>query len=680
MPQYAPTLALSAVWLLLEGDIVIGKTLGKYRIIEQIGHGGMAEVYKAYHPGLDRYVAVKLMHTFLIDEQGFMERFQREARSVARLRHPNIVQMYDFDSDGDVSYMVMEFLEGPSLKNKLNELEAQGQWPTLKETARIVRDVGQALDYAHQRGMIHRDVKPANIMLTKDGGAILTDFGIVKMLSATTQLTASGAMIGTPAYMAPEQSMGDAGDERADIYSLGIVLYQLATGRLPYEADTPMAVVLKHLNAPLPIPSTLNPELPEGVERVILKALAKDPNDRYQSVREMLEHLDQAMQGQPVPQVDPSITMANHALLGDATLSSAPLTSPAEAPASQAVAEAPPIQPARRLPGWAWGLIGLLLVALIGGGWMLLGGGGGGDAPTPTPTTAVALASATPTPSATPQPTYTPDLTATVERELFLTLIAPTSTRTATPTPTHTATPTATPDETAIAFAACNFDATLDQHVTYGPGTFIGPDTPFQKTWRLRNSGDCDWPEGIVLAFISGEPMGAKEQVAVESVPPDETTDVSIAMRSPSANGNYTANWQLEIAEGQPVGEEFTVQINVGPTPTPRPTNPPPPTATPPATATPAGPLEMSIPSILAKTCWFEPDDGTWGGTLAWSAWGGTGNYEYYFAEISPEFKLEGSIFEFQSQSGKTWSGTFYTVSGGEIVKSDRFVQPDECE
>jgi hypothetical protein len=654
---------------------LIGKTLGKYRIVEQLGRGGMAEVYKAYHPSLDRYVAIKLMHSFLAGEEGFVDRFRREARSVARLRHPNIVQMHDFDAEGDVTYMVMEFLEGPSLKHKLSELETQGEWLTLQEAVRIIRDVGEALDYAHRREMVHRDVKPANIMLTADGGAILTDFGIVKMLSADTQLTASGAMIGTPAYMAPEQSMGAAGDDRADIYSLGIVLYQLATGRLPYDADTPMAIVLKHLNAPLPIPSTLNPDLPEGVERVILKALAKDPDDRYQSVREMLDHLDQAMRGGTVPAVDPSITMANQPIAGATTLAGGDLSTPV--PATQTTVA----QPMRRFPVWVWGLAGLAVIAALVGGFALLGGG---DKSTPTPTqqsTQVALLTetATPTVTGTPRPTNTPDQTATVERALFLTLIAPTPTGTPAPTPTDTPPPTDTPDQTAVALANCTFDATLDEHVTIRPGQYLRAGASFEKTWRLRNSGDCAWPAGTTLIFVSGDQMGAEDEVEVEPIAPGETVDVSVAMRAPNANGSYAGAWQIVRPTDVSFGEEIAVQINVGPTPTPRATSTPRPTATPWATATPTGPLEMSIPSILGGSCWSDPNTGTWGATLAWSAWGGTGTYEYYFAEIRADFKLPGPEYPFTGQVTKPWSGTFYTVSGGVTVKQDRFIPPSEC-
>jgi serine/threonine protein kinase len=675
---------------------LIGRTLGKYRIVEQIGRGGMASVYKAYHPGLDRYVAIKLMHAFLVDEEGFAERFRREAQSVARLRHPNIVQMYDFDVEGDTSYMVMEFLQGPSLKHRLAELEAQGGWLTLEEAAQIVRGVGEALDYAHRNGMVHRDVKPANIMLTDDGGAILTDFGIVKMLSAATQLTASGALIGTPAYMSPEQTTGLVGDERTDIYSLGIVLYQLATGRLPYDADTPMAIVLKHLNAPLPIPTMLNPDIPEGVERVILKSLAKNPDDRYQTVRDMLDHLDSAMRGERVPAVDRAITTASQPITGSPTLTGKQL------PAGTT-------PPRRPTPFWAVGSAALLLVAILVGGFALFGRTS--PTPTPTPTTAVALAPPTSSPTITatetPRPTNTPDVAATNSAATVvaaaLTVGAPTrtaiptptntptptSTHAPTPTPTATATPTpeptVTPDLTVAALAACNFDAKLEEHVTAPLGAYFAPGAQFRKTWRLSNSGDCPWPAGTVLVFVSGDQFGADDELDVKPVVPGETIEVSLAFDAPRAIGFFSGVWRLKLPDGDPFGEEIPVAVNVGPTPTPRATNTPRPTSTPgptdtpPASPTSTGPLEMSIPSILPGSCWLDPNTGRWGGTLVWSAWGGGGNYEYFAEGVGPEFQLAGPSHDFSSQVNHRWPGSLYTRSGETVVKVDRWVEPSEC-
>jgi serine/threonine-protein kinase len=273
---------------------LVGKTLGgKYRIVERLGRGGMAEVYKAFQTSLDRYVAVKVMHPFLADDPGFAARFEREAKSVAALRHPNIVQVYDFDVERDTPYMVMEFIEGATLKARLESLAHRGQPLPLKAALKIIREIGQALAYAHRRNMVHRDVKPANVMVDSTGRVILTDFGIAKILTGP-QYTASGATVGTPAYMAPEQGLGQSGDHRADLYSLGVMLYQLTTGELPFDADTPMAVMLKHINDDLPPPRSVNPNLPDSVERVIVKSMAKKPDDRYQTVDEMLGELEKA--------------------------------------------------------------------------------------------------------------------------------------------------------------------------------------------------------------------------------------------------------------------------------------------------------------------------------------------------------------------------------------------------
>ncbi|MBS1245589.1 MAG: hypothetical protein H6R36_244, partial [Chloroflexi bacterium] len=273
----------------------------------------------AYQPGLDRYVAVKVMHSFLSEDKDFLARFQREAKLVASMRHPNIVQVHDFDVESGLSYMVMEFIDGETLKGRLQNLEEKDQWISIDEAVRIVLLVGSALKYAHRLGMVHRDVKPANVMIDKQGSVILTDFGIAKIFSGggATQLTATGAMVGTPSYMAPEQGMGQPGDERSDIYSLGVMLYQLVTGRLPYEADTPLAVVLKHINQSLPMPRQANPEVSESIERVILKAMAKNPDDRYQHVGEMLNDLKRAT-GMVLDET-PTDTMRSRALPAGAT-------------------------------------------------------------------------------------------------------------------------------------------------------------------------------------------------------------------------------------------------------------------------------------------------------------------------------------------------------------------------
>jgi len=265
---------------------VAGKTLGKYRLVEKLGQGGMAQIYKAYQPDLDRYVAIKILHPHLTADEAFALRFQREARAVAALDHPHIVRVYDFDTEDDLAFLVMEHLEGVSLRSMLHDLDCRDKLLELEEVERIVGALADALDHAHRRGIVHRDLKPSNVLSTPTGRPVLTDFGIARMVD-TTVITESGGTLGTPAYMSPEQGQGESGDARSDIYALGVLLYQLCTGRVPFEGDTPYAVILKHITAPLPSPRSVRPELPVAVEKVILKALSKHPNDRYQAASEL---------------------------------------------------------------------------------------------------------------------------------------------------------------------------------------------------------------------------------------------------------------------------------------------------------------------------------------------------------------------------------------------------------
>lgn len=394
----------------MSSSSMVGKTIGKYRIISPLGRGGMAEVFKAYQPGLDRYVAIKLMHSFLTKDKEFGARFQREARVVASLRHPNIVQVHDFDIEGDTSYMVMEFIDGETLKDRLLRTEERGEHMPLNEAVRIILAVGSALTYAHRMGMVHRDVKPANVMIDRDGQVILTDFGIAKILhgaSGGSQLTASGAMIGTPSYMSPEQGLGQPGDERSDIYSLGVMLYQLTTGHLPYEADTPMAVVIKHIQGPLPLPRSINPGLPEAVERVILRALAKNPDDRYQHVDEMITDLGRAM-GLPLAEstldpmqtrVSPAVTVAR------------PTPAPPQDRSSAGTVPAAPVAAPKRKAGLT-ALVTVLVIVVVaialGGVWLLYNASNRPAAISPTSTLRPTFTVPPTTPAPTLAPTNTP--------------------------------------------------------------------------------------------------------------------------------------------------------------------------------------------------------------------------------------------------------------------------------
>ncbi|MBN1580983.1 MAG: AAA-like domain-containing protein [Anaerolineae bacterium] len=270
------------------------KTLGKYKIISQLGMGGMARVFKAYQPGLDRHVAIKVIHSHLSSTGNFIERFEREAATIARLRHPGIVQVYDFDSQGGLYYMVMELIEGPSLKTRLEEHYARQQTFSLSETLHILTTLGGAIDAAHAQGIVHRDLKPANIMFTAEGQAVLTDFGIARIFGKTS-FTSTGTIAGTPKYMSPEQVQGERGDERSDIYSLGVTLYEMLTGCVPFDADNTFGIMMKHVTEQVPPPTLCNPDIPQAVEQVILKALSKSPDDRYQTAGDLVNAFENAI-------------------------------------------------------------------------------------------------------------------------------------------------------------------------------------------------------------------------------------------------------------------------------------------------------------------------------------------------------------------------------------------------
>lgn len=290
-------------------NALTGTTLGSYRVLTPIGRGGMAVVYKGYQPSLDRYVAIKVMDIRMMGhsvtgDHAFLERFQREAASTAQLRQQNIVQLYDFGTHEGISYMVMEYIEGMTLKERLEQQRLQQQPLPLPEVVQIVHDIAGALDYAHAHGIIHRDVKPANILLRREDRltqatgeeqftAVLTDFGVARMLERV-QLTGTGATIGTPDYMSPEQAAGSPAENASDIYALGIVLYEMLTGELPFHADTPIAVLLKHMQAAPPSVLRAAPHLPADLEAVVIQALAKEPRHRFPTATALAHALSQA--------------------------------------------------------------------------------------------------------------------------------------------------------------------------------------------------------------------------------------------------------------------------------------------------------------------------------------------------------------------------------------------------
>jgi serine/threonine protein kinase len=275
-------------------DTFINKRIGRYEIRERIGVGGMARVYKAWDSNLDRTVAVKILHDHLAEDATFKERFEREAKFIASLNHPNIVQVYDFSMTNEggqmISYMVMPFIAGKNLREILEATCARGERLSNDRIRDILLDVAAALNYAHNRGMVHRDVKPANILFDEHDHAVLSDFGIARLAEAA-HLTQEGATVGTPTYISPEQASGLPVDARSDLYALGVMLYEMLAGEPPFTADTNLSLILKHMNEPVPsISQHLSVNNP-ALDALVYKAMAKNEDDRHQTAQAFADDL-----------------------------------------------------------------------------------------------------------------------------------------------------------------------------------------------------------------------------------------------------------------------------------------------------------------------------------------------------------------------------------------------------
>jgi serine/threonine protein kinase len=317
-----------------------GTSLGPYQIQALLGTGGMGQVYRAHDPRLGREVAIKVLAAPLAQEPGSLERFRREARAVAQLYHPHIVPIYDFGEQDTLMYLVMPFISGGTLREILTR---HGTLP-LSEAYAFFEPLADALQYAHERGLIHRDVKPANVLLNNEGGALLTDFGIARLarrdVEATT-LTSPGAFVGSPAYAAPEMVLEEEVDHRVDVYALGVLLFQMLTGRLPFAASSALAVLMMQVEQPPPAPRRLNPAIPPAVEAVVLQALAKAPAERYPSMAAFAAALRSASSAHPLADI------AAQSILPEQTVPLLPeqygLTVEAAAPFSM-VEDLPPLE------------------------------------------------------------------------------------------------------------------------------------------------------------------------------------------------------------------------------------------------------------------------------------------------------------------------------------------------
>ena len=355
-------------------DTLIGTVFdGRYRIVRKLGAGGMADVYLAEDQELGRQVAIKILNDRHAADDSFIERFRREAKNAAGLSHPNIVSIYDRGEAEGTYYIAMEFLDGRSLKELI---VGRGPAP-IKVAIEYARNILAALAAAHKQGIVHRDIKPHNVLIGAEGRVKVTDFGIAR--SGASQMTEVGSIIGTAQYLSPEQARGAPVDQTSDLYSVGVVLYEMLTGQVPFTGDTPLEIAMKHLSEVPRPPSELRPEIPHDLDSVVLRALAKDPGERYQSAEEMNADLARVAEGLPV---DPETEEAATAVLSGSGLMAAAPTSviarprPGEPSRPAPPGATPPAgyygyegPPRRRRPVWPWVLSVLLLAAAAGAAW-----------------------------------------------------------------------------------------------------------------------------------------------------------------------------------------------------------------------------------------------------------------------------------------------------------------------
>ena len=338
----------------------------RYEVEAPLGTGGMAEVWRGHDRVLNRTVAIKTLLPQFARDASFVDRFRREAQAAARLNHPGIVSVYDSGTDGDTPYIVMQYIEGRTLADFL------GSGKTLPpgQAAKIAQDIAEALGVAHAHGVIHRDIKPANVMITRDGKVLVMDFGIARLISGPETAPQTSAVLGTASYLSPEQAQGQSVDARSDIYALGVVLYEMLTGRPPFTGDSPMAIAYKQVNATPPAPSSANPEVPPELDAVVMRALSKNPANRYQTGQEFADDLERARTGGQV--------MATPLL-------------PAGGEATQVISRPQPtsvLPPQDQEPGgsrkaWVGALLAVVIMALLAAGaylaFTLLTDDGGGE-------------------------------------------------------------------------------------------------------------------------------------------------------------------------------------------------------------------------------------------------------------------------------------------------------------
>jgi serine/threonine protein kinase len=611
----------------ISGSIVHSRQIGKYQIIARVGNVGHSQIFKALHPDLDRVVAIEAFNRAASPDRDAWDRFRQEKRKMAALRHPNILHIYDLEVVGDAVLVVMEYVEGETLAQRLMRLQREGRRMSLRRALRIVIAVGRAIHYAREQGVDDCAVEPTHVMLRDDNQVVLTNLGL------------TGGLADTSAYRAPEQQAGARPDERSEVYGLGVMLYQLTTGQLPPEIQVPRSrKTPPDSHAPLS-PRRLRDDIPPALEQVMLRALAQAPPNRYQSVQELVSAARDALYQMEVkPALKPTAAQPQkpRALrrLGwfGVGVSVGLLLSAAVFLARPSVSS-PPNTPNATLRAEPQDQAGAALVARL----MAL---------------EVAL-SVTPLPSSTPS--ITPDWP------------------TPTPTPTSPASPSPSPSPVPSPTAAvCRLSLTVVQNTNYdGPDWGQAVGAPFEKTWLLRNDGNCAWPQGTVLAPLDGQIFDLTTPFPVNALPPNWDGELTVPLRAPSAAGYYEGRFQLQTPAGQPIGEPLTVKLQVRPLATAAPS------ATPVLTPTLTPPVH-----ILGWELTGWQDDAahnTWTGKLHLWAEGGDGQYVWYRDTI--DNPLPGDVLEFQWRRCANFFGSVWVSSGGSVDHVSLYIAyPGSCE
>jgi len=581
-----------------------GHMLGQYHLGELIGRGGMASVYRARQVSMDRDVAIKVMSAALSHNAEFVARFEREARVIARLQHPHILPVIDFGRSDEHIYLVMRYVEGGILSDRL-----RASTLSISQANRFLNQIASALEYAHQRGVIHRDLKPNNVLLDEMDNVYLTDFGIAKMLAASTtsahSLTATGSVMGTPAYMAPEQWRSEPVDARTDIYALGVILYEMLMGALPFQAETPFGMMYKHFDTPPPLPSLINPALPPTLEQVMLRALAKQPGERFQSARQMADGFAAVVAALPPALCDRPLPRATPEQIERAT-----------PPAGTRAGAVPPPVPPTPLPGgslddrsWAgdtaalraeraggrgWLVAGVILALAVVAGVILafvaLSGGDGENVPqrdTAGTQTAAAIA-------ALPSPTWasglivhTPDGTSRADPVTALpgrtpTASGPLSEGIASPVPAASQTPSLTPSPPAPATDTPAPSATA----TPSPSATARPTETPTATLTPSATPDLDATAEALLALRLSQTAQSWTDTPTPDL--DATAEALLALRLTQT----AASWTDTPTVTPTFTPSATPSLTATATRTPSPTLTPPPSPTPRPTfsPTPTGP------------------------------------------------------------------------------------------